>query len=388
LTFFMILEGPSWIERIYALMPPEPERRWRAVGSRVASAIHGYVTGNLLISLVAGTSSALVLLAVGAPFALALGLLVAILDLIPLAGATVAGIVIAIVASFTSLTAGIIVLVYFGLYQQVENHLLQPLVYGRTVELSPLVVLIVLLIGAEVAGILGALGAIPVAGTAQILLGDWLAHRGPRGSTRHLLDVSVTLRPSMPAYQGDTAVAIASARSTDRGDTVNVSRLALGTHSGTHVDAPRHVLPSAPGADALPLEAFVGPCVVAGVTPSNGTIDAAAIEALDFDDGVERVLLKTPNSRLWARDTFTRDFVRLDAGGARALIDRGVRLVGIDDLSIGDRDAHLVLLRRLVGVVEGLDLRAVEPGSYHLICLPLKIAGADGAPARVVLQTP
>ena len=116
----------------------------------------------------------------GVPFALALGLVVAVLDLIPLAGATLAGLLLATVGFLTSLTAGIVLLVFFILYQQVENHVLQPLVYGRTVQLSPLVVLIAILIGTEVAGILGALGAIPVAGTLQILLQDWLAHRRMR----------------------------------------------------------------------------------------------------------------------------------------------------------------------------------------------------------------
>jgi predicted PurR-regulated permease PerM len=113
----------------------------------------------------------------GVPFPVALGLLVAILDLIPLAGATLAGIVLAAVGFLTSVTAGIVVVAFFVLYQQVENHVLQPLVYGRTVQLSPLVVLIAILIGAEVAGVLGALGAIPIAGTNQILLVDWLRHR-------------------------------------------------------------------------------------------------------------------------------------------------------------------------------------------------------------------
>jgi predicted PurR-regulated permease PerM len=177
MTFFMILEGPTWVDRFYSVLPPASEPRWRAVGTRVAETVSGYVTGNLLISAIAGTASALVLFAMGVPFAMALGLLVAILDLVPLAGATIAGTIIATVAFLTSITAGVVVVVFFVLYQQVENHLLQPLVYGRTVELSPLAVLISVLVGAEVAGVLGALGAIPVAGTLQILLGDWRDHR-------------------------------------------------------------------------------------------------------------------------------------------------------------------------------------------------------------------
>jgi predicted PurR-regulated permease PerM len=173
LTFFMVLEGPAWWDRIVGLAAPENRPRYRALGDRIAATISGYVTGNLLISLIAGASSALVLFLCGVPFALALGLLVAILDLIPLAGATIAGIIIVTIALLQSLTVGIIVAVFFIVYQQLENHLLQPLVYGRTVELSPLAVLISVLVGAELAGVLGALMAIPVAGALQITFVDW-----------------------------------------------------------------------------------------------------------------------------------------------------------------------------------------------------------------------
>ena len=130
--------------------------------------------------MVAGGTSTIVMLIMGVPFPLALGLVVAILDLIPLAGATLAGLMLATVGFLTSVQAGVVLLVFFILYQQVENHVLQPLVYGRTVQLSPLVVLISILIGTEVAGVLGALGAIPIAGTLQILLLDWLDHRRRR----------------------------------------------------------------------------------------------------------------------------------------------------------------------------------------------------------------
>jgi predicted PurR-regulated permease PerM len=183
MTFFMILEGPAWLDRLYSLVPEESEGRWRTVGDRIATTVSGYVTGNLLISVVAGISSAIVLAILGVPYALALGLLVAILDLIPLAGATLAGIIITTVAFLTSITAGIIVAVFVVLYQQLENHLLQPLVYGRTVQLSPLAVLIAVLVGSEVAGVLGALGAIPIAGTLQILLVDWREQRRLRAAS-------------------------------------------------------------------------------------------------------------------------------------------------------------------------------------------------------------
>jgi predicted PurR-regulated permease PerM len=177
MTIFMLLEGPAWVERFYSLLPPEKQPRWRAVGYDIYRTVGGYVTGNLLISIIAGLTSTVVLVALGVPFAVALGLVVALLDLIPLAGATIAAVIVCTVAFLHTLPAGIICVVFFVVYQQIENHFLQPVIYGRTVQLSPLVVLISVLIGAQLAGILGALGAIPVAGSFQVVLRDWLARR-------------------------------------------------------------------------------------------------------------------------------------------------------------------------------------------------------------------
>jgi predicted PurR-regulated permease PerM len=182
MTFFMLLEGPTWVERFYGLLPASSQPRWRKVGFDIYRTVGGYVTGNLLISLIAGGLTTIVLLIMGVPYAVALGLIVAILDLIPLAGATIAAILIGIVAFLHSIPAGIVVVVFFVVYQQIENHLLQPVIYGRTVQLSPLAVLISILIGAELAGIIGALGAIPVAGSIQVLLLDWLEHRHERAA--------------------------------------------------------------------------------------------------------------------------------------------------------------------------------------------------------------
>ena len=181
LTLFMLLEGPAWMERLYGLLPEEQQPRWRAIGRDIYRTIGGYVTGNLTISLIAGITSTIALLILGVPYAVALGLLVAILDLIPLAGATIAAILVTTVAFLDSTTSGIIILIFFVVYQQIENHVLQPVVYGRTVRLSPLAVLIAVLIGAEIAGVVGALAAIPVAGTIQVVLVDWLKHRRARG---------------------------------------------------------------------------------------------------------------------------------------------------------------------------------------------------------------
>jgi predicted PurR-regulated permease PerM len=181
MTFFMLLEGPAWMERFYGLLPDDSRDRWREVGDRIYRTVGGYVTGNLFISLIAGVASTVLLLILDVPYAVALGLLVAILDLIPLAGATIAAIVLTAVAAIDGgWVPGLIVFAYMVAYQQIENHFIQPVVYSRTVQLSPLAILIAVLIGAELAGVVGALAAIPVAGTIQVLLLFWLDERRRR----------------------------------------------------------------------------------------------------------------------------------------------------------------------------------------------------------------
>jgi predicted PurR-regulated permease PerM len=170
LTFFMLLEGPAWMERFFGLVPPESQPRWRAVGNDIYRQVGGYVTGNLAISLIAGALATFVLLILGVPFAVALGLLVGLLDLVPLVGATVAAIIVVAVGFLHTVVAGVVLILFFVVYQQLENHVLQPLVYNRTVSLSPLAILVSVLVGAELAGVLGALAAIPVAGAIQVLI--------------------------------------------------------------------------------------------------------------------------------------------------------------------------------------------------------------------------
>jgi predicted PurR-regulated permease PerM len=178
LTFFMLLEGPAWMDRFYALLPEESRDRWREVGQSIYRTVGGYVTGNLLISIIAGVLATILLLILDVPYAVALGLLVAILDLIPLAGATIAAVVLTAVAGIDGgWVPALIVLAYMVVYQQVENHFIQPVVYSRTVQLSPLAILIAVLVGAKLAGVVGALAAIPVAGTIQVLLLFWLDER-------------------------------------------------------------------------------------------------------------------------------------------------------------------------------------------------------------------
>ena len=178
LTYFMLLEGPRTIERALALLPGGTRVRYERVGREVYRTISGYVTGNLLLSLLAGTAATIVLFTVGSDYAIALGLVVAILDLVPLAGATLAALIVSTVVLIeTDWLRCLIVLAFLVGYQQFENHVLQPLVYGRTVQLSPLAVLCAVLVGAELAGILGALVAIPVAGSLLAVGREVLQYR-------------------------------------------------------------------------------------------------------------------------------------------------------------------------------------------------------------------
>lgn len=194
-----------------------------------------------------------------------------------------------------------------------------------------------------------------------------------------IYDVSVPIREGMVTYPGDPVVHMERAAAIANGDVVNLTRMDFGLHSGTHVDAPVHFIEGASGVDSVALDALVGPCEVVEVPDLSRESVARAPE------GAERVLFKTPNSELWARDEFAENFARLEGPAAELLVERGVRLVGVDYLSIGNEAAHHALLEGGVVPVEGLDLRGVQPGGYELICLPIRVVGADGAPARAVL---
>jgi predicted PurR-regulated permease PerM len=178
LTFFMLLEGPRTVERFLQLLPDPSRDRWRRVGGNIYRTIGGYVSGNLLISLIAGVASAIILFGIGSEFAIALALLVAILDLVPLAGATLAALIVStVVVVELGWVRGVVVACFFLVYQQLENHFLQPLIYGRMVQLTPLAVLCAVLVGAELAGIFGVLIAIPVAGSLLAIVSELLLHR-------------------------------------------------------------------------------------------------------------------------------------------------------------------------------------------------------------------
>ena len=201
-----------------------------------------------------------------------------------------------------------------------------------------------------------------------------------------LIDISVPVRPGMHVWQGDPPFRIDQVATVEAGDGYNGTRLDLGTHTGTHIDAPLHFVDGGATVDSIPLETLVGPCHVVDATAVAGQLDAAALEGgLELPPVTERLLFKTRNGALWERDSFARDSIAFTGDGAEALLALGVRLAGIDYLTIGDEDAHQVLLEAGVVPLEGLDLRAVEPGPYTLFCLPLKVAGTEGAPARALL---
>lgn len=206
------------------------------------------------------------------------------------------------------------------------------------------------------------------------------------------IDVSVPVHGGMPRWPGDPAVVVERASSMDRGDEANVTRLAIGAHGGTHVDAPAHFLANGAGVDEMPPDTMVGPARVLWLR------DASAIGRADLErEGIregERILLRTRNSDArWYRQPFDPRYVHLSVDGAEYLSQRRIRCVGIDYLSIGGFDegsenarAHRLLLAAGVWILEGLHLAEVEPGDYELVCLPLRLEGADGAPARAMLR--
>jgi arylformamidase len=208
-------------------------------------------------------------------------------------------------------------------------------------------------------------------------------------ATSEAHDVTVELWPGMPTWEGEPGPCLRVIKTYDP-DGARVSELSLGVHSGTHVDAPVHFIPGAPSAESLPLEALLGPCQLVEVA-TTGNIAIEDALAAGLDPRCERVLFKTRNSALWDDLTFRTDFAAIQPALAHWLVGAGARLVGIDYLSVEPYgvavpEVHLTLLEAGVVILEGLDLRHVPAGRYDLACLPLKLRGSDGAPARVVLR--
>jgi arylformamidase len=206
---------------------------------------------------------------------------------------------------------------------------------------------------------------------------------------RQLFDISIPVMNGGVVYPGNPEIHIERQQDMARGGSSNVSLLSIGSHTGTHVDAPLHMIPEGAGVDAIPLDALIGPALVVAFDDDVMAVTEAYLRSNSLA-GHERVLLKTRNSRFIRERDFHRDYTYLAPDGADYLVSLGVRLVGIDYLSIeqfhsGHHRTHTTLLSRGVVIVEGLDLSAPPPGTYDLYCLPIQLGGIDGAPARAVL---
>ncbi len=204
-----------------------------------------------------------------------------------------------------------------------------------------------------------------------------------------LYDVSVPIRAGMVTYAGEPGPELEFTSRISAGAEVNLSALSLGSHTGTHVDAPHHFLDGRATVDQIPLDALCGPAYVLEYTGQEH-IAAASLEAAGIPGDTPRLLLKTPNGGFWDDSEFHTDFIALTEDAARWLVERRFCLVGIDYLSIErfrapGHPVHKLLLGAGIVVVEGLDLRRVRQGRYHMVCAPLNVAGAEGAPARVFL---
>lgn len=204
------------------------------------------------------------------------------------------------------------------------------------------------------------------------------------------IDVSVSIKAGMVGWPGDPAVELERSLDMARGDRVNVTAMKIGSHTGTHIDAPAHFIASGPGIDELPLSTAIGRAMVIEIEDTD-MVTPGELVMHEIQVG-ERVLFKTRNSsRCRQSDSFIEDYVSLSAEAAKYLVDCGVRMVGIDYLSVDGfkndgLEIHRLLLEAGIWIIEGLDLSQVKQGAYLLVCLPLRIAGGDGAPARVILK--
>jgi len=204
------------------------------------------------------------------------------------------------------------------------------------------------------------------------------------------IDISVSLNADMPIWPGSAGIQITRQKSIDHGDEVNNSILNCDVHVGTHIDAPLHFLPDGKSVDQLELDALMGPAYVIYL-PDVDAISKKVLEDLNIPDSIQRILFRTRNSELWKENPhkFVETYVGLTPDAAQWLVDNRIRLVGIDYLSIqcydSDPDTHKILLNSGVVIVEGLNLAGVSSGFYEFICLPIKLTGSEGAPARAVL---
>jgi arylformamidase len=207
-----------------------------------------------------------------------------------------------------------------------------------------------------------------------------------------MIDITLTISPSLPVWPGNAQVRLERVRKIEEGSNSNNSVLEMGVHTGTHVDAPVHFLnDSKMGVDSLPLDVLVGFCCVVEIPADAAVINREVLQSVYIPQSSQRILFKTRNSTFWEKNLpdFQEDFVGVSEDGAQFLVDRGVKLVGLDYLSISpykkSRPTHEVFLKNGVILLEGINLSKVSEGFYSLFCLPIKLAGSDGAPARVML---
>ncbi len=204
-------------------------------------------------------------------------------------------------------------------------------------------------------------------------------------------DVSLEISPELTVWPGNPSVELERTLKIEEGANANVSRLSLGVHTGTHVDAPYHFLPDGKSVETLPLGELIGRAHVVDMTSVKDVIGLREVEKAAIPPRATRVLFKTRNSRCWKESDprFHEDFVGVDQEAAAWVVERGIRVLGVDYLSVApwkrSRPTHETLLKNRVVVIEGLNLNGVRPGAYTLYCLPLKLKGSDGAPARVIL---
>jgi arylformamidase len=209
-------------------------------------------------------------------------------------------------------------------------------------------------------------------------------------SKRKLFDISLAVRSGMVRWPGDPDATISSFHSMSRGDAANVSKIDMGSHTGTHMDAPFHFIRNGKTIDQMPLDATIGPARVIEIQDPL-SITEKELSKYRIRRG-ERILFKTKNSSLWKDEAFVEEFIYLSAGAAQFLAQRRIRMFGVDYLSVGgyreDGDlVHRTLLKSGIWIVEGLNLSGIAAGDYELICLPIKLWQGDGAPARAVLAS-
>jgi arylformamidase len=205
-----------------------------------------------------------------------------------------------------------------------------------------------------------------------------------------IIDISLSLKPDFPVWPGHPEIRFKKIQEIGKGSKANVTQIELGAHSGTHLDAPLHFLADGFDVTGLDLETLIGPALLIDVSDVQ-VVNAALLETLSIPQDTERLLIKTSNSQLWSENNtdFNPDFVAVSNSGAKWIVERGIQLVGVDYLSVApygnSGPTHRTLLQAGVIPVEGLNFNGVKEGEYHLICLPIKLEGCEGAPARAVL---